>query len=211
MLDIPFYANTPDDTHCFQAALKMVLKYFLPQQEFSFQQLENMTAKVEGKWTWPMAGLLWMKRNNFDVLDYENFNYKEFIKRGEEFLLEEYGEEVGKAMIDNSVVGQEFEYAKALLEEIPIREGVVTIQDIRDVIKEGYAPICVINASVLNKKEGYVGHCVVIKEVGEDTVTLNDPGLPPVENRNVSFDDFEKAWACPTEKEKNLLAFKLKT
>jgi len=209
MLDIPFYANTPDDTHCFQAALKMVLKYFLPQQEFNFEQLDKMTAKVEGKWTWQMAGLLWMKKNGFDVLDFENFNYTEFINRGGDFLLEEYGEDIGRIMIDNSIISQEFEYAKQLLQEISIQTGKISIQDIERVLQKKYVPICLINAQALNGKKGYVGHFVVVKGIENNNLILQDPGLPPIENRKVSFEDFGKAWAYPTEKEKNIIAFKL--
>ena len=65
--DVQFFSNTSDGTHCFQAALKMILKYFLPNEEYPFGLLDEKTAKVNGLWTWLMAGLLWLKEKGFKI------------------------------------------------------------------------------------------------------------------------------------------------
>ena len=83
--DIPFYSNTEDDTHCFQAVIKMVLKFFWPDKEFTWAELDKITAKVEGLWTWQMAGLLWLDANGFEVKDIEAFDYDQFIKKGGDY------------------------------------------------------------------------------------------------------------------------------
>lgn len=44
--NVPFYSNTPDDTHCFQAVLKMVLKYFQPEKYYSFEQLDKLSDNI---------------------------------------------------------------------------------------------------------------------------------------------------------------------
>ena len=45
MKKIPFYPN-PDNTHCFQAVIKMILKYYFPKEEYSWKELEKLT----GNW-----------------------------------------------------------------------------------------------------------------------------------------------------------------
>ena len=65
---VPLYGNTKDDTHCFQAAIKMVMKYFWPKRSFTWKQLERMTAKIEGLWTWQYAGLIWMQDHGFEIM-----------------------------------------------------------------------------------------------------------------------------------------------
>lgn len=77
---VPFYSNTPDDTHCYQAALKMVLKFFLPNKDYSWQELEKLTAKEEGLWTWPTQGLMSLYKMGFKIIDIEDFDIQEFIK-----------------------------------------------------------------------------------------------------------------------------------
>ncbi len=44
LLNIPYYKN-PDENNCYQAALKIVLKHFLPLKEFSWEELDQLTAK----------------------------------------------------------------------------------------------------------------------------------------------------------------------
>ena len=109
---VPFYANTPDDTHCFQAALRMMLKYFLPDKEFSWEELEKRTAKVEGLWTWTMAGLLWLKENDFDIVNIEPFDYARCAKEGGGYLIELWGKDVGESQIAHSDIPQELKFAQ---------------------------------------------------------------------------------------------------
>lgn len=207
---VPFYSNTSDNTHCYQAALRMVLKFFCPNKEYTWDELDKITAKVEGMWTWPMAGLLWLQEQGFQVQDYENFNYEEFIKRGGNFLRDEYGEEVGTAQINHSIIDQEKDFAVELLKKISIKKGKFTVKDIKKLLQDKYLIICLVNSQKLNNQEGYVGHFVVIKGITNNELILHDPGLPPQENRKVSFEEFEKAWAYPNEKAKNIMAFRLK-
>lgn len=44
MKKVPFYPNTPDQTHCVQAGIKIVLKSFLPDRDFSMEELEKLTS-----------------------------------------------------------------------------------------------------------------------------------------------------------------------
>ncbi|MEK7102513.1 MAG: papain-like cysteine protease family protein, partial [Patescibacteria group bacterium] len=55
---------------------------------------------------------------------------------------------------------------------------------------------------------GYTGHFVVITGFGKNHFTLHDPGLPPLRNRKVSLGRFEKAWAYPNKRAKNIMAFR---
>jgi hypothetical protein len=209
--NVPFYSNTPDDTHCFQAGLKMMLKYFMPEKDFSWEELDKVTAKVEGLWTWPIAGILWLKKMGFDVVDIEIFDYQKFADEGEKCLFEFYGQEVGKEQVAHSDIAQERKLAKELSEAHMVQLRLPTIEDITDLLRDGYLIGCMLNSKALNGKVGYVGHSVVIKGVYENQLILHDPGLPPLENRKVDFTVFEKAWAYPDEKAKNILAAKIKS
>ncbi len=207
---VPFYSNTPDNTHCFQAALRMVLKYFLPQEEFSWEELENISGKKEGLWTWPTAAMMWMKNRGFDVQDIEMFDYDEFIKDGEKYLRKLYGEEAGNEQIAHSDLSQEIEYAKQFLQLDAVTKEIPTVETLRELLKKKYLLTCLINSQTLDHKKGYVGHFVIVKGFSESDFILHDPGLPPMENRKVSAKEFEKAWAFPNEQAKNVMAFRLK-
>lgn len=206
--DVPFYSNTEDDTHCFQAALKMVLKYFQPKKEFSWQELEEITDKQEGLWTWPLASMLWLKKQGYSVQSLEVFDYTRFITEKEKYLLELYGLEGGTAQIQHSNIEQEIKHAQELVEANIVKKTLPTFRTIENSLKDGALLLSLLNSAVLNEKTGYIGHYVVIIGINNNELILHDPGLPPLENRSVSFDLFEKAWGYPDENAKNLIAIK---
>lgn len=208
---VTFYSNTSDGTHCFQAALRMVLKYFYPSEEYSWGELDKITAKPPGLWTWPMAGVIWLKGKGFKIKVIEPFDYEEFAKRGGSYLIDEYGEKVGSEQIKHSDVDQERKLAKEYVDKVDIQRTIATVDDIKNLLNEDYLVGCNLNAKKLNNQPGYVGHFVIVKGFDERNLILHDPGLPPMENRVVDFDTFEKAWAYPEAKVKNLMAFKLNT
>ena len=207
--EIPFYSNTPDDTHCFQASLKMVLKYFYPNEDYSWEELDKITAKVEGLWTWPTAGLIWLQEKGLEVKNIELFDYDKFIQKGGQYLVEQYGEEVGNEQTKHSDIKQEIELTKKFVKIIDTEKKIPELDDIKQLLLKNYVIIVNVNAKALNDESGYVGHFVVIKGIDDDGFMLNDPGLPGRENHRVSFELFEKAWAYPNEKAKNIMAFKL--
>lgn len=207
--DVPFYSNTADDTHCFQAAIRMILKYFEPKKECSWKELEEHTAKAEGLWTWTMAGLLWLKQDGFEVINIEPFDYLRFSEEGGKYLIELWGKDVGEAQLKHSDIPQELIFAKQFAQFSEQR--IPAIEEIKKFLTDGYLVICNVNSRALNGEVGYVGHFVVLKGFDESSFIIHDPGLPALENRRVTFEIFEKAWAYPNEMAKNIMAIKLTT
>ena len=208
LINVPFYSNTPDDTHCFQTALRMVLKYFLPAQEYTWDELDQLTAKRAGLWTWPLAGLMELQSMGFCVAHIESFDYDRFIKCGEHYIYAMYGREAGDAQVRHSDIMQERELAKVFVDKISTERRIPQLDDVIDLMNKGFIVICNINARMLNERKGYSGHFVVLIGYSADTVILHDPGLPPIENRVVSKNTFMRAWEYPDAKVKNVMGFK---
>lgn len=206
--NVPFFGNTPDNTHCSQASLKMILKYFLPDQEFSFEQLDSLTDKQEGKWTWTMRGLLNLKAMGFDIMQFGLFDYERFIEEGDQYLMERYGKEKGEAQISHSDIPHERKAAKEFLKSGINIQKIPKVEDIKHYLDLGYLAYCGVNSKVLNDKEGYVGHAVVIFGYDDDHFFLHDSGLPPKPNREISFEKFRTAWEYPEKNSANLSIFK---
>lgn len=188
----------------------MIFGFFKPQLNLSFDELDRISAKVPGKWTWPTAAMLWMIDHGFELRLVEDFDYEEFAKRGAEYIIDKCGKEVGEAQINNSLVERERDYARRFAKLNLVERRVPNFDDISRLLRDGYLLICNINAAVLVGNKGYSGHFVVIYECGDEIIRIHDPGLPPRPELAVPHSDFERAWAYPTENEKNLLAIRLK-
>lgn len=186
----------------------MGLKYLMPQKEYSWEELDKLTAKKEGLWTWPLAALIRLRSMGFEVVNIERFDYDRFGKEGEAYLYEFYGDEVGMAQSQHSDLPHEQQWAKAFTKNVSTQTRSPTIDDIKKFVQNGWVVITNINARKLNQKRGYAGHFVVIVGYDEDKIIIHDPGLPPLENRAVPVETFERAWAYPESYVKNLMAFR---
>lgn len=209
MHPIPFFANRKDDTHCYQAAIRMVLKYFIPHKTYSWKQLDKITEKKEGLWTWPIQGILALHGMGFDILSIDIFDYEQFTQDPKGYLRREYGEKTATEQILHSDVAQAAVDAKKLIQTVTIQKRIPTFDDLHALLGDRWLLVCLVNAQTLNRKKGYVGHFVVVWKCTEKMIFLHDPGLPPRKNRRVTRRVFEEAWADPNEKAKNIMAFRL--
>jgi len=208
-MNIPFYPNTGDGTHCFQAALKMALAFFQPEREYTYEELDAISHKLPGKWTWPTAAMLWLMQNGYELRLVEEFDYDAFAKRGAAYLIDKCGQEVAQAQIENSDIGREQEIAEQFVQYAPLEHRVPELKDVETFMADHWVVICNVNSALLHGQPGYSGHFVVIVDSNDEEVTIHDPGLPPYENFAVTRADFEKAWGYPTISDKNLLAIRI--
>lgn len=209
MKSVPFYGNTDDGLHCFQACFRMVLEYFLPDQNFSWEELDKMSAKLPGMATWPQRMLLNLHRMGFDVLMVESFDAEAFIAEGGEYLKRRSGERVAEWQISHSDLPQERQFYRDLLALDCIQRRIPTLEDAKTYLDKGYLIICVVNSCRLWGKEGYVGHAVLVYDIDQKYVTIHDPGGDEVEakpGRRVTRAKFEPAWADPSDQNKDLIA-----
>jgi hypothetical protein len=207
-VDIPFYENA-DNTHCYQAVFRMLLKYYIPEKDFSWKELDKITAKIDGLWTWPMAGMIWLHDSGFEVRDIAVFDYSKFVERGDDYLVEFFGASVAKEQIDHSDIKQELRYAKQLINKGLSESRIPDLTELKKRLDEGFLLICNINSQTLNHKEGYVGHFVLLTGYNNAEFVMHDPGPPGLKSRKVAFTDFKRAWAYPNEYAQNYMAVKL--
>lgn len=204
-MKIPFFPNTGDGTHCFQAALMMALAVVMPERKFTYEELDGISQKLPGKWTWPTAAMLWMIGEGLEVNLIEEFDYKAFADHGGKYIIERFGREVGEAQIANSDIAREQEIARRFVTLAPLKYRSPDLDDIKNEIGRGAVAILNVNAAALHDLSGYSGHFVVICDVKKKSVVLHDPGLPPYPNLEVQLDRFNRAWGYPSDRDKNLM------
>jgi len=208
----PFYSNTGDDTHCFQAGIRMILGYFLPDREFSWEELEQLSAKVEGLATWPEQMLINLRKMGFAVTMVEGFDGRAFIKDGAQYLKDTFGEEIAAWQIKNSDLPQEQRlYQEAYDTGVDIQTRIPSLEDIKTFQQQDYLVAVTVNSRKLDGKEGYTGHFVVILSIDDKEVLLHNPGLPARQAEHVPLEQFMNAWTDPNETARNFIAIKKET
>jgi len=209
MKQIPFYSNTSDNTHCLQACYRMILKYFLPDRDYSWEELDRLTGKKEGKWTWPMKGLMNMKALGFEVKHITYFDYEVFSKIGIEYLKKEWGEDIAKVQDYHSDMQSEMSISKIYQSSGIHMFRQATVQDIKNLLDEKYLLICDVNQKVFLHTAGYNNHFVVVYGMNKEEIQFHDPGLPSFESQKLSVTEFQKAWEYPTHRDATLQALRL--
>jgi hypothetical protein len=207
--NVPFYSNTPDGIHCFEAVLKMILKHFQPDKDYTFPELDKLTGKVEGKWTWAQQSLINLQKLNFDIVNMEDFDYQEFSRVGEVYLFNKFGYDVASKQIKHSDIKKEIIDSTEFIKVFGNNFALPEFEDIKKFIDKNYLVACNINPYALDNLSGYSGHIVLVFGYDDNFVYLHDPGLPPQPHRQVSFVDFTRAWAYPGHDNQNLIAFNL--
>ena len=209
--EVPFYKN-PDSTHCYQATLRMVLKYFLPNKEFSWTKLDELTEKDDKYGTWTAMGVVNLKKMGFDVVVIDTFNPAAFAERGAKYLIEFYGKEVAGGAIKetkNLAKARKMNRKYADLGVNQVQPAYFALM--KRFINQGYVLICHINSRALQKKEGYMGHFVVVYDYSGNNLILHDPGPKhPKKGFKISHKNFLKPWGMYSKSDtRNFYAFKL--
>lgn len=208
MLNIPFYKNLKDDCHCFQACLKMLLKYTFPDESYSYEKLNKLTSHGRNQWTWNTAGLIFLAKKGFEIVSIENFDHKQFAEFGNEYLRMIWSNEIFEEQKKHSNFKKEREWSRLFVKNKTIKHlrRPTTFSEIEKFFQKGYIVLVTITPFRSGKKMEYGRHIVVITDINKKTVTFHDPGLPPYENRVISRKDFQEALYFPYKEIASLIA-----
>jgi hypothetical protein len=153
--------------------------------------------------------LIWMQEQGFEVINIEKFDYEKFTENPEGYLEKRFGADIAQSQIKNSNIQREVEFAKKFINQVKTENRIAIIDEITKLLESGYLVIANVNAGSLNNKEGYIGHFIVATSCDNGTITIQDPGSPPMQNKVVSIEQFSKGWAYPNKSNQNLMAFRL--
>lgn len=207
--NVPFFKNI-DDTHCYQAVLKMILKYFLSDKDFNWNELEELSGKEKDMYTWSMRGWINFKLMGFEVVVKDTFDYQKFSKEGSDYLELEFSEEAAREQIAHSNILKEMKDAEEYVKLMGHKKVLPEVDDIFSLVDKGFLIGCGINANILDNSGGYDPHFILIFGYDRNNLYAHDPGPPAHKNWKLPLEIFLKAWEYPDENSRNLEAYKLK-
>jgi len=205
---VPFYSNTSDNTHCVQACFRMVLKHFLPDKDFSWKKLAQITKKEKGKGTWWFPALIKLKKLGVESQLIDPFDYEQFYKNNKKYLYKVYKKEIADWYVQKSNLLDVRQFIPQFLKEVDYKNRLATLADMEQLLTKDYLIGADVNANTLINQSGYISHMVVIFSIDDRYFLLHDPGLPPKPNWKVTKKLLLKAWQYPGKDTQSLVAFR---
>jgi len=202
--------NGPDGMSCFPACVQMVMRARNGVEVPSFRAMDRISRRSEGKYTWEYALLSYLAKSGFEVSVFTRLDFTKLSKAPASYLIEFYGEEVGRDQATNSDLENLSEDIEDFLGQENARwiDAEPTQETLRSELERGCYIIPIINQRILQADAGYVSHAVVIFGVSEEGVTLHNPGPPATEASEVAWDLFNKAWEYPDKSKRMLISVK---
>lgn len=188
----------------------MILKYYLPDRDFTWEELDKATNKQKDMWTWGMAGLYWLTQQGFEVVVVEDFDYLRFLNEKGSYLIERFGREIADEQIKNTDIEAEIKWVKPFIDNVNLQNWTAKLDEIINFLRNGYLVMVNVNSNSLRDKKGYAGHFLVVRGFDDKHLIVNDPGgAPGIENERITFEQFIKGWSYPDESSNNITAIKL--
>ena len=194
-LNIPFFRNMKDETHCLQTCMMMVLKYHFPKKEFTFGQIDR-AMMVNGKKayiTFSQAVVV-LDRLGLECtyITRAKGGYEHFLKIG----ISKYYRQIEKQSPD-VIEDVDLRFSKTAWDMGLIEEKRISLISLREMLDKDCLVIAMVDHN--GQKEGmpYDGHTVLIKSIGKESIILNDPGPSAIEDRKLKTKDFLNIWHDP--------------
>jgi len=175
---VPFYPNSQDNTRCMLSVYGMVVKHFL-HKELSDNELVELTGYEPGKSAWSVVALTKLANDyNLSITMIEPFDYKRFASEGKDYLYDLYDNEEVEWQLEHTNVLEIKPYITKFLATVRPQCRRASLEDIDAMLDDGRLVNVLLNSSVLDDKEGYEAHSVLVIGREVDTYVVHDPGLP---------------------------------
>lgn len=196
MKQVPFVANSSDDMHCVNAVFRMVYQYFLGK-DLTWRQIDKLTKAIPGKGTWTFVGEMEFAKKGIKVRNIEPVDYEKLYKEGVKYLNKVVGKDTANYYFNKSNIESVIPYIPQYLKIVEHETRRASINEIIKFLKAGSLIGVEINSRILNKKEGFSLHFVLLYDYDGGHFILHDPGLPSIKGRRVSLEEFKKAFSFP--------------
>lgn len=187
-----FYTNKPDDNHCLQASVLMVLNslgHFI-----SWEQVNKITRYDDRYYSWTIVAASIISQYIPNTLLVTELDYKKLADDGEEYLKSLWPSQWYESQRQHASPGfkREQQFAKDFKGESKLVDHKLSSEELSNLIKNNLV-ISLINPYIIRAEDGVSGHFVVVYDSIDGRFIYHDPGNPPVEKAEANKDVFLSA------------------
>jgi len=193
--DVPHYADdTKDQARCVQACLKMILKYFLPNREFNWRDLDKITHKVSKKGTWWFGAYPTLNKLGFEIKEFGAGLYINLHRYGIYYLHKAFSPKLAKFYFKKSNIAEVIKLIPRILGLKIFNKRRASIKDIEKLIRLGYLLMADVDFSNIFSKWYGASHAVVIIGYDKDNLYIHDPAKRRGANLLIKKVIFKRVW-----------------
>lgn len=197
VLDVPLFENSPEDVHCVQAVLQMILKYYFPGRLYTLEYLDKVTHHFPGGWTWDTAVFQFLLTLGFEIKVFSRFDFEAFAVGGVRYLEKMWDAETLRLQSINADLVFEQSLARDFWltphPNFSYTKRCASKEDFEKMFSDGFLLAPSVNAYALENEEGFCSHYILITGLTKEQVIFNDVDPPATKNACVSWEQFEHA------------------
>jgi hypothetical protein len=185
MKPVPFYANRADNMSCMLASIRSALEYFTDKQ-YTWEQLEDMTGYKPNTAAWTVKVWVELARQGFAIRMIEKFDYRRYQAERRAYLEQVFSDQKLAWQEEHTHLLQIAPLLPDFLQTVQQEMRSPQLADIDAMLAEGYLVTVQLNSRVLDGREGFAGHMILVHGKDGDEYIAHDPGLPPKENSRIT-------------------------
>ncbi len=193
MSSITFVSNSEDNIHCVNAVFRMVHQYFFGS-DLTWEEIDTLTRAIPGKATWTFIGEMEFAKKGLEVINIEPVDYQLLFEKGENYLTEIVGKDTANYYLTKSYIASVIPFIPEYLKTVKHETRRSTVKEIIEYLKQGALIGAEVNSRILNHRDGFSLHFILIYDFDGENFLVHDPGLPPIEARKVSLEEFDKCF-----------------
>src|ERR1700674_1308517 len=202
MIPIPpplFCENLPDNLHCCQCCIRMVLAAF--GQDMALDEIDAALQFQPGLFTWTISAAALLAERIDGVAIYSELDYRRFAEEGEAYLTEYWSPDWYSNQKQHASPNFERERKEAteVIHKARFENRRLSNDEIYQILSRGDLVIASLDHAILNGTPITFGHTVVAYGVSGPDVRLHDPGPPATKSRRVKWLTFIKALRAAAE------------
>jgi hypothetical protein len=189
----PFVANTADGMHCVPAVFRMLHQYYF-KKDMKWNEVNAMMKVIDGKGAWTFPALTYFAKKGVELKNFEPVDYQKIFDNAKDYFPTIVGAQTAEYYLKKSNILSLLPDIPEFLETVDSQMRTSDTKEVLSWLKKDYFVLVELNSRILNKKQGFALHLVLIYDCDDKFIYLHDPGLPPIEARKVTIPDFKKAY-----------------
>ena len=190
---VPFVQNSSDNMHCVPAVFRMINQYYFGK-DLTWEEIDKVMKVIPERGVWTFPGLTYFANKGLQIINIEPLDYNLLFQKGENYLKEIFGEKTSNYYINKSNISSVIPFIPEFLKIVKHENRKATINDVVEYLSKGFLIGVEVNSAILNNKEGLNLHYVLLYGFDGENILLNDPGLPAIQGRIITLEEFEKAF-----------------